>query len=95
MVTSNPPATSGTPAQIYVIRHGEKPADPPSALKAWLEQKGHAAVEIKEIEATIEDCFIRLMSNTRDDPDDQANQPGPNPRSADALFSNQTLKPKE
>jgi len=34
MVTSNPPATSGTPAQIYVIRHGEKPADPPSGKHA-------------------------------------------------------------
>ena len=34
MVTSNPPATSETPAQIYVIRHGEKPADPPPGKHA-------------------------------------------------------------
>jgi hypothetical protein len=33
-VTSDPPATPGTPAQIYVIRHGEKPADPPPGKPA-------------------------------------------------------------
>ena len=34
MVTSHPPATTGTPAQIYVIRHGEKPADLPPGKHA-------------------------------------------------------------
>jgi hypothetical protein len=34
MVTSHLPATPGTPAQIYVIRHGEKPADPPPGKHA-------------------------------------------------------------
>ncbi len=34
MVASHPPATPGTPAQIYVIRHGEKPADPPTGKHA-------------------------------------------------------------
>ncbi len=33
-MTSDPPATPGTPAQIYVIRHGEKPADPPPGKHA-------------------------------------------------------------
>jgi hypothetical protein len=33
-VTSQPPAKPETPAQIYVIRHGEKPADPPPAKPA-------------------------------------------------------------
>jgi broad specificity phosphatase PhoE len=34
MVTSHSPATPGTPAQIYVIRHGEKPANPPTGKHA-------------------------------------------------------------
>jgi hypothetical protein len=29
-MTAPSPATAGPPAQIYVIRHGEKPADPPT-----------------------------------------------------------------
>ena len=33
-MTSDPPATPGTPTQIYVIRHGEKPADPPPGKPA-------------------------------------------------------------
>jgi hypothetical protein len=28
-MTSGPPTGAGPPAQIYIIRHGEKPADPP------------------------------------------------------------------
>jgi ABC-2 type transport system ATP-binding protein len=39
----------------------------PEALEKWLEQKGHADIEIKEIEATIEDCFIRLMTTGADE----------------------------
>jgi hypothetical protein len=34
MVTSHSPAIPKTPAQIYVIRHGEKPADPPTRKHA-------------------------------------------------------------
>lgn len=33
----------------------------PAALEKYLLQKGHTGVEIKEIEPTIEDSFIRLM----------------------------------
>jgi ABC-2 type transport system ATP-binding protein len=53
----------------------------PAALKEWLEQKGHTAVEIKEIEATVEDCFIRLMANeqaTADPPDQAPSNPQKN-----------------
>jgi ABC-2 type transport system ATP-binding protein len=83
---------AGTEVQKGTSVRGE-PGDPPSALKAWLEQKGHAAVVIKEIEATIEDCFIRLMTNEQGNPDNQANRPAPNPRSASPV-SDQTSNPK-
>jgi len=33
-VTSHSPATPGTPAKIYLIRHGEKPANPPTGKHA-------------------------------------------------------------
>ena len=34
-----------------------------SGLKAYLEQKGHTNIEIREIEPTIEDCFMKLSQN--------------------------------
>lgn len=35
----------------------------PDQLKAYLQKKGHRNVEIKEIRAGIEDCFMELMSS--------------------------------
>jgi len=34
-----------------------------SGLKDYLEQKGHTHIEIREIEPTIEDCFMKLSQN--------------------------------
>jgi ABC-2 type transport system ATP-binding protein len=48
----------------------------PAALKNFLEQKGHADLEMKPIEATIEDCFIRLMSDDPNESATSANQSG-------------------
>jgi ABC-2 type transport system ATP-binding protein len=33
----------------------------PARLLEYLRSKGHENVEVKETEATVEDCFIRLM----------------------------------
>ncbi|MDO4163416.1 MAG: ABC transporter ATP-binding protein [Bacteroides sp.] len=40
-----------------------RPDISPDALKAFLEQKGHRQVEIADIPATIEDCFMKLQNN--------------------------------
>ncbi len=34
----------------------------PDQLKSYLQEKGHENVEVNEIEAGIEDCFMELMS---------------------------------
>jgi ABC-2 type transport system ATP-binding protein len=58
--------TSGAPGlSAHSVPPGQ--SGDPSALKKYLEEKGHTDVEIKKITPGIEDNFIRLMGDTRPD----------------------------
>ncbi len=60
----------GDPADPADSAHPVVPTranDPAIAMKQFLEQHGHSNLVIKEIEPTIEDCFIRLMGDVPPD----------------------------